>query len=605
MSSNALKLISTHNDFVPWSRFHVEGGTILFKNQHNDIPLRFIETTFCDISVFASPPYYNASIFLEVKFNYISQKLWTQTTDTTYVGYTLEKTIYDLGEEVYVSDVVLTSSGNNTNIYYMLWKENPYIILSKTPRPNFTLNSYTLNYSYTVIPGNFPMHLPIYATLNIPQGIYVYIVAYVSSTPIDIQYIGTPQINAIDDFIVFPVQLILTNAIYNLNKEIFIIITNDEGLSAQQSLVVNIMSLPDIYNPGVVTSNISPTSIFQYEFYITNSNTTGPVTWSIDSYTLDSNINIDSNGILTIPSNLQVNNTVYVSASNSIYDYSSIAVLFDITRQTMTTVLENVYVSSLSSNAVTFGLVGNNIDHLTIQIEYKFNNSDTTYVNSNTLYNQSNINNMVTINNMLPNITHRFTFTPYDTLNNIGNDVSLSNVITLASEIQDLEIININPINAYLVWTNGNYEYATVTIQRSLPDFTSVFLYTSNIGKTNNYFITNLYPDEQYSYTVTSYNYNNISTIPSGNSFRTPITSSILNITNITPTSAVIYWNSYIYPVRNFILSYNGSFYGNYFVGANNPYTINNLIPYTVFDIVAYNIRNEQIIDERFQTLRA
>jgi len=381
--------------------------------------------------------------------------------------------------------------------------------------------------------------------------------------------------------------LLTLESAYSLNNvNVNISASNILGYVNTNTINMNILRSPSIIKPPSIASNIS--SGFSYQMLRqSESNGILPTTWYIVNTPKPQGLNIDSNsGLLIFNQLYNINQTVYIGASNSLGGCNIVPFNLNLSPSAY---LSNINIIDISSNSVILNWGGNYVSNVNIYA-----------ITSNTIYNSS-ISNIPYINSpynyslLYPNTGYTFIITPYNSLQQNGNVYTVSNIITLPSQLTNINTV-ISPYSCILNWSNIYQNAYTQVSWSNLLNIT-----TSNSQKiinTSNYIITNLTPNTRYNIILNTYNYSNIS----GTYSLIPITtyaSVNTSVINVTTNSATINWitdssnNYYNYPsYSNININIFGS-NNNYIYNSNLGFVFNSNILYTLNNLnqsVLYNI---------------
>ena len=472
-------LLPVHTDFVEWSSYKINGGSVIFTNTTNYFNTRYIDTTHLDLSVFTttSPyPNYPLNIATFTLTVYLTSGatviLWSETTTNRIIGYTIPKKVYDLGQQLNISYISLTSS--YPNIYFELWNQSKaYILISSYLQPNISasVNSLEFTYDSTSLPVIIPSSNLLITNNEIYTGnINWYVQSAPVTTPLynsNIVDIQIKELNVYNSTNLNTQILINSNIYYNNN--LYIVAVNSEGLVSQAKIYAKIMTYPTIINQGTYFINLTKNTSYPIASNIANYS--GPVTWNIISNYHSSNISVSTNkNTCILTTNAYINqNDIIVTATNINNNTSSNSVsiiaayeprfrtpknILQTITSNQTYTYNNIYISNNNTGPVIWYLKNNingaSIDYNTGALRLK------PYINSNVSIVAQNIIGLKSSNTIYVN--------------------------TLPTPFINITNININTIYG----SNAYYQLATrdpsTNIQWNIqPNLTGVTLNTSGL----------------------------------------------------------------------------------------------------------------------------
>ena len=487
-------LLPVHTDFVEWSSYKINGGSVIFTNTTNYFNTRYIDTTHLDLSVFTTTtpyPNYPLNIATFTLTVYLSTGatliLWSETTTNRFIGYTIPKKVYDLGQQLNISYISLTSS--YPNIYFELWNQSKaYILISVYLEPVITasVNNLELTYDDTQLPFPIPSTKLLITNSEYYTGnINWYIQKNPTLTPLFNTDIvdNIPELNVYNSTNLTTQILISSNIYYNNN--LYIVAVNSEGLMSQTQIHAKIMTYPNIVTQGTYLINLTKNTSYPVSSNITNYS--GPVTWNIISNYYSSNISVsDNKNSCIFTTNTYINqNDIIVTAknqnNNTTSNYVSIMAAYQPQIKTPKKILQtitsnqtytynNIYISNNNTGPVIWYLKndtkGVNIDYNTGALTL------TPYINSNVSIVAQNLIGVKSSNTIYINTLP----TPYISITNININTVYSNnayyqLVTrdpstnIQWNIQPKLIgVQLNSTSGLLTFNSGVYISSNITI---------------------------------------------------------------------------------------------------------------------------------------------
>lgn len=339
-------LLATPIDHVSHSTYQSIGGSIVFENTTEYAAVRYIETTMFDLSamVFVRDPVNTTTFVLSYTLaDGTKNILWTNTTNSKFIGFAIPKKVYDLHMYVNITQLTLealpssstsaSSSPSASPKHYFSWW-NPshlYIILSREQRPNVSVVTPTLahtnTYSYSYNDQHdIPLVLPnlSFAMSGLSTSTSISTSTYLSS-------------NAIASGMV-----LLENGTLEITKPIYfedtivVSTSNAEGLASSVSLPMRIVSIPritdlhSVFTSLPVVAHLNKPTTLPLSSIISQGS--GPIVWRLYSKYPTSNLSINpltseyyfDRNFSTNPAPVEYYSNIYLSTSN--YPTNSISI---------------------------------------------------------------------------------------------------------------------------------------------------------------------------------------------------------------------------------------------------------------------------------------
>ena len=306
-------LVPTPYDFTSRSKYRSNGGGLQFVS--SPLTTRFIETNFLDVAVFAKDEGSPTTFTFTAHFNDGSSLLlWSETTDSVDLGFTLPKTVYELSATKRL--VSLDLRANRNDHYFVLWSGGGYILAADYRRPFVRVTPNILNRAYSAT--DTPFLLNEVAIINdIPDNQTGRIEWFVSSSPAITDVIpGLELVNTT----AYSATLRMVSPI-SYDGFIHIGARSQGGLLHQATLRLRIASDPVIINPGNVIASMNDAD-FSLPLQLLYQGS-DPLSWSIQP--VRQGLTIErSLGTVRFTRNNYINETIIVTASNIVNRSSTI-----------------------------------------------------------------------------------------------------------------------------------------------------------------------------------------------------------------------------------------------------------------------------------------
>jgi hypothetical protein len=298
-------------NFLSRTKYRTEGGFIAFELQGGarPEPVRYIETTQLDLSAFAQDDATPTTFTWTARFSdQTSRVLWSATTDSTNVGFTLPKFVLDLGTPRPLTALDLVS--NRTDHYFMFWGSGGAVVGASVFRPKVTVTApATLDFPYPV--SALPSILPSVIIRNsVPEASTGTIQWFVSSsTNANDAIPGLEAVklsgNEMEVRVTQPISFFGT---------VWVTAINPKGMSAAASFQLRLAANPAIRHPGDIEAPRPRNTPYSLPLSLDGPGT-GPVTWRLT--TPVEGVSIDPlTGTITAAANTYINADIHVAVQN-------------------------------------------------------------------------------------------------------------------------------------------------------------------------------------------------------------------------------------------------------------------------------------------------
>jgi hypothetical protein len=286
-------LVGVPTNYVNLSKYRADGGSIQFLNNIGYQSAKYIDTRFLDISAFAASPTDIVTFTLNVIFaSGEVQTLWTDTTHDLEIGFTVPKKIIVLDYYESIVSFELIADSTTNNYYFMLWSNNNNSInISQLERPSVVLSTNSVIYSYDdTMFSPFLLSDVSYLTINNTVPIDLCGNITWSITPVNS---GLSIVNQSNNSIDIQVDY----AIY-YNGQVTVTAINAEGTPFSAQFSLQLMSIPRISPPDNVYLTLPSAGTVSTNIGNVISSGTGPVTWSIISNYLSSQLYMQNSTLI-------------------------------------------------------------------------------------------------------------------------------------------------------------------------------------------------------------------------------------------------------------------------------------------------------------------